>query len=231
MKKFLKILGIIFVGLILTIILGYYNFRYTAEDVVVKNNMTQDEYGWFVDVPNEQATIIMYQGALVDAKAYLPLAASIAEKGFDIYIMDSWFDLPIFGINQAQNIIDREPLQNVILMGHSLGGVVGSQVALSNSNIEGVVLLASYPAEGTDLSNSTMKVLSIVGNQDQVINRENYDNSEIRLPATTQKVVIDGGNHSQFGDYGFQKGDGIATISKEAQWQQVADEVCQMFSK
>ncbi|NLJ18671.1 alpha/beta hydrolase, partial [Globicatella sulfidifaciens] len=159
MKKFLKILGIIFVGLMLTIILGYYNFRYTAEDVVVKNNMTQDEYGWFVDVPNEQATIIMYQGALVDAKAYLPLAASIAEKGFDIYIMDSWFDLPIFGINQAQNIIDREQLQNVILMGHSLGGVVGSQVALSNSNIEGVVLLASYPAEGTDLSNSTMKVL------------------------------------------------------------------------
>lgn len=89
MKKFLKILGIIFVGLILTLILGYYNLRYTAEDVVVKNNMTQDEYGWFVDVPNEQATIIMYQGALVDAQAYLPLAASIAEKGFDIYIMDS----------------------------------------------------------------------------------------------------------------------------------------------
>nr|WP_276934550.1 alpha/beta hydrolase [Globicatella sulfidifaciens] len=128
MKNFLKILGIIFVGLMLTIILGYYNFRYTAEDVVVKNNMTQDEYGWFVDVPDvpdEHATIIMYQGALVDAKAYLPLAASIAEKGFDIYIMDSWFDLPIFGINQAQNIIDREQLQNVILMGHSFGGASG----------------------------------------------------------------------------------------------------------
>ena len=116
-------------------------------------------------------------------------------------------------------------------MGHSLGGVVASQAALSKSNIEGLVLLASYPAEGTDLSNSTMKVLSIVGNQDQVINRENYDNADIRLPAMTQKMVIDGGNHSQFGDYDFQKGDGVATINKENQWQQVADEVSQMFSK
>ena len=86
---------------------------------------------------------------------------------------------------------------------------------MSNSNIAGVVLLASYPAEGTDLSNSTMKVLSIVGNQDQVINRENYDNSEIRLPATTQKVVIDGGNHSQFGDYGFQKRSEERRVGKE----------------
>lgn len=116
-------------------------------------------------------------------------------------------------------------------MGHSLGGVVASQAALSNANIEGLILLASYPAEGTDLSNSTMKGLSIVGNQDQVINRENYDNSEIRLPATTQKVVINGGNHSQFGDYGFQKGDGIATVSKEDQWQQVAEKVNQLFIK
>jgi hypothetical protein len=32
---------------------------------------------------------------------------------------------------------------------------------------------------------------------------------------------MEGGNHAQFGDYGLQPGDGTASISPEAQWQQI----------
>ena len=42
-------------------------------------------------------------------------------------------------------------------------------------------------------------------------------NSLRRLPEGTSLKVIDGGNHAQFGHYGPQKGDGIATISREEQ--------------
>ena len=35
--------------------------------------------------------------------------------------------------------------------------------------------------------------------------------------ASEHKDKIDGGNHGQFGNYGQQKGDGIATISSEEQ--------------
>jgi hypothetical protein len=37
------------------------------------------------------------------------------------------------------------------------------------------------------------------------------------LPPQTRWVVIEGGNHSQFGYYGFQLGDNRATISRSAQ--------------
>ena len=44
-------------------------------------------------------------------------------------------------------------------------------------------------------------------------------------PADTEFIVIQGGNHGQFGDYGPQPGDNPATISAESQWQQVTDGV------
>jgi hypothetical protein len=37
------------------------------------------------------------------------------------------------------------------------------------------------------------------------------------LPDDTNWVLIDGGNHSQFGYYGSQLGDNAATISREQQ--------------
>lgn len=41
------------------------------------------------------------------------------------------------------------------------------------------------------------------------------------------KQVIKGGNHAQFGNYGLQKGDGQATISRKAQQQATAQAVRQ----
>ncbi|EMR73979.1 hypothetical protein MCGE09_00658, partial [Thaumarchaeota archaeon SCGC AB-539-E09] len=37
------------------------------------------------------------------------------------------------------------------------------------------------------------------------------------LPFETEIVLIEGGNHAQFGEYGAQNGDGIATIGSEEQ--------------
>jgi hypothetical protein len=41
------------------------------------------------------------------------------------------------------------------------------------------------------------------------------------LPSNAQFVAIQGGNHAQFGWYGAQSGDGIATISREEQQHQI----------
>ena len=41
------------------------------------------------------------------------------------------------------------------------------------------------------------------------------------LPADTHYVVIQGGNHAQFGDYGAQPGDNAATISRADQQTQI----------
>jgi hypothetical protein len=41
------------------------------------------------------------------------------------------------------------------------------------------------------------------------------------LPPDATIVVIEGGNHAQFGYYGIQTGDGKATISREDQQAQI----------
>ena len=43
------------------------------------------------------------------------------------------------------------------------------------------------------------------------------------VPSNTRYVVIEGGNHAQFGHYGPQKKDGQASIPKENQWKESAD--------
>jgi hypothetical protein len=50
---------------------------------------------------------------------------------------------------------------------------------------------------------------------------EPFDASRALLPADTTWVVIEGGNHAQFGDYGSQPGDNPATISAADQQTQV----------
>ncbi len=49
------------------------------------------------------------------------------------------------------------------------------------------------------------------------------------MPDDFTEVVIDGGNHSQFGDYGRQAGDGKASIREEKQWTEAAEAVKQFL--
>ncbi len=52
---------------------------------------------------------------------------------------------------------------------------------------------------------------------------DKFDASRTLLPADTTWVVIEGGNHAQFGDYGIQPGDNVATISAAEQQTQIVD--------
>jgi hypothetical protein len=100
-------------------------------------------------------------------------------------------------------------------MGHSLGGVFGSNYAFENENIDGIILLASYVIK--DFSTSSQSFLSITASEDLVLNQESYIDSLPLLPSMTTFVEIQGGNHGQFGDYGPQPKDGVATIDTTTQ--------------
>jgi hypothetical protein len=50
-----------------------------------------------------------------------------------------------------------------------------------------------------------------------------FDDARALLPVDTQYVVIQGGNHAQFGDYGVQPGDQEATITRLEQQKQIVD--------
>ncbi|APZ49370.1 hypothetical protein BW721_06565 [Jeotgalibaca sp. PTS2502] len=161
--------------------------------------------------------IIFYPGGKVDEEAYAPLMKGLAEVGYQVFLVEMPFNLAVFGTGAAEDIIVSHPeITNWYLVGHSLGGSMGAIFAEANSDkIKGLILLASYST--ADLSESGLAVMSIHGSQDGVLNMEKLAEYQPMLPADFEEVMIDGGNHGQFGDYGHQEGDGQASLSAKDQ--------------
>jgi len=64
-------------------------------------------------------------------------------------------------------------------------------------------------------------MLSVYGTEDGEVDklRSHAD----QRPQDYTEIVIEGGNHTQFGDYGTQEGDGVATISTQEQQEYTAE--------
>lgn len=160
---------------------------------------------------------ILYPGAKVEPGAYAPLSRAIAEKGYEVIILDMPFNIALLGQNKAEKAMkDYSNITHWVVGGHSLGGVVASKFATENNMVDGVVLLASYP-NNDNLKNMVKNVLSIWGSKDGVVNFKQLIESREKLPKDTTYVEIEGANHSQFGDYGLQEGDNEALITSEKQ--------------
>ena len=57
----------------------------------------------------------------------------------------------------------------------------------------------------------------------EVKSGKGLEDAEILLPDTTERIVVEGGNHAYFGNYGEQAGDGRAELTREEQPAQVVD--------
>ena len=86
-----------------------------------------------------------------------------------------------------------------------------------------MILLASYTVK--DLTKGNLKVLSIYGSNDKKINLKNYEKNKKLLPKDITEFIIEGGNHSNFGMYGFQKGDRMASITNIEQIEITANKI------
>lgn len=185
---------------------------------------TQDGFITFAPAGVTPTTgFVFYPGGRVDYRAYAPALRMIAEQGYLVALVKVNLNLAFFEINAADDVILAHPkVAHWAVGGHSLGGVAASSYAAAHlDSIDGLVLWASYPADDS-LTNATIRVISIYGTKDMA-GMEPFDRSRAQLPADTQFVVIDGGNHAQFGAYGPQAGDNPADISAEEQWKQVAE--------
>ncbi|HEO4613627.1 TPA: alpha/beta hydrolase [Streptococcus agalactiae] len=188
---------------------------------IAKTATNHKNYLLFRSKGKVKANIIFYQGALVEEEAYSQLARDLADKGYNTYILKTPLNLPVLSPHKAKTIINQNHLTNVYLAGHSLGGVVASQNA-KVAPVRGLILLASYPSRKSDLSHKKLRVLSITASNDHILNWEKYEEAKKRLPNSSTFRTIVGGNHSRFGNYGHQKGDGKATISHKSSEKQLA---------
>lgn len=188
---------------------------------IAKTATNHKNYLLFRSKGKVKANIIFYQGALVEEEAYSQLARDLADKGYNTYILKTPLNLPVLSPHKAKTIINQNHLTNVYLAGHSLGGVVASQNA-KVAPVRGLILLASYPSRKSDLSHKKLRVLSITASNDHILNWEKYEEAKKRLQNSSTFRTIVGGNHSRFGNYGHQKGDGKATLSHKSSEKQLA---------
>ena len=72
-----------------------------------------------------------------------------------------------------------------------------------------------------DLSGLEVPVTKLVATRDGLAKVAGVEANRHLLPASTRWVRIEGGNHSQFGWYGFQPGDRRADISASEQRRQM----------
>lgn len=166
-----------------------------------------------------QAGFIFYPGGLVPAEAYAPLMRRLAEAGVLCVVPEMPLRLAVLDMNAADGVAAQYPeITRWAIGGHSLGGAMAASYAAEHAaDFSALVLLAAY---STAEIPADMAVVSVYGNTDGVLNREKYAKYRGNLPEGTAEVILPGGNHAQFGDYGPQKGDGTATLSVEEQIEQ-----------
>ncbi|MCF0259343.1 MAG: alpha/beta hydrolase [Erysipelotrichaceae bacterium] len=188
------------------------------------------EEGWYFDGPGEGTAMIFYPGGLVEAEAYAPLMMDLADGGMDCFLIQQPFHLAFLGIDRAQKVIDdyKDSYSSWYMGGHSLGGVGASFFASSHlDELDGIALLASYST--VPLHKEGFKAVTIYGSNDHILDLQQLQDNLKNLPKDSEVIEIPGGNHCQFGDYGFQKGDGKASISAAEQQKTASDDILKAF--
>jgi hypothetical protein len=160
--------------------------------------------------------VIVYGGGKVDPLSY----AYLTELDANVFFVRFPFNLAVFSINRGERVIQSYPdISTWVVVGHSLGGSMGYVFSQNNDAVDGVVYLASYPTGATDRPS-----LAIFGTNDGLLQVDDY----LDRFSPGEVVLLDGGNHAGFGEYGDQSGDLLATISSLEQREFVLDQI-QMF--
>jgi hypothetical protein len=227
---------------------------YLPDKQTLPGTITIYEYRNYIEInptsnQYSKTGLVFYPGGLVDPHAYIqPLSRfAMTGKGHKVVIVKMPGNLAVLDGNKAAWIYDDFPdVQQWVIAGHSLGGVMAcSAVEKYPDFFKGIVLMAAYPQSSTNLKDWSGSVLSLRGQFDGLVDSLKLASAAGFLPpqvwinrlsdfpkGTVPKTVyftIPGANHGQFGNYGIQKGDGIATITHETQAEMVASLILEFF--
>lgn len=224
-KRKILVIVLMVIGLAFGSLVGYLSDSYgptetaiqaleSSPAVQVEDN--EDYQSFLPETQTRKTGIIFYPGGKVEADAYAPLLKKLADEGIPSYLVEMPFNLAVLDKNAADQVIETEKdVEDWYIAGHSLGGAMASSYAGKYSDkLVGLIMLAAYSTE--DLSSSSLNVLSIYGTEDEVLDLEKYQENQSLVPQI-QEVLLKGGNHAQFGNYGNQTGDGVAKITGDEQ--------------
>ncbi|WGM20543.1 alpha/beta hydrolase [Paenarthrobacter sp. OM7] len=159
--------------------------------------------------------LVFYPGARVEARAYVDILKPAVDAGVLVVILKTPLNLSLLDGNQARGAMVAHPeISTWTVGGHSLGGVSAGSFALSNRDVDGLLLYASYPLDSMR-DRTGLRVLSISGSEDGLSTPGKIDASRELLPRDAAFVEVQGGNHAFFGDYGPQPGDGEPGVGRD----------------
>lgn len=219
MSKSKKILKVLLLSLaIIVVILGsafyiwtrdYYHADETVTAVIANDDTIKTVGNLTILTPSSESDtgIIFYPGGKVEAIAYLPILEKLKDEGYTCVLVEMPFNLAFFNKDGADKVYNELPnIKNWYIAGHSLGGAMASNYASNNQDkVDGLILLGAY-IYGDYPSKDALTIYGTFNS-----------NLEENISYTDNIVIIEGGNHAQFGNYGRQKGDPDATISTEEQ--------------
>ncbi|QJR14878.1 alpha/beta hydrolase [Usitatibacter palustris] len=212
---------------------SYIAFRATDEAVAALASDTRvsvargDGYWSFQRAGGKPAEtgLLFFAGSMVDPVAYAPIARAAALAGFPVLLVE----LPyrgVFGGADGGEVIARgrsaqqqtPGVSKWVVAGHSRGGEVATRFVFHGApGLAGLVLVGTSHPRDFSLADTKLKVTKVLGTNDGISPLEKSEKNRHLLPATTRWVVIEGGNHSQFGWYRFQPGDHFASIGRDQQ--------------
>jgi hypothetical protein len=188
--------------------------------------------------------VLFYGAALVDPRAYSPLASTLADRyGLPVVVPVFEKDMPLnFGACSTGRLeLAQAAFPDVdswILTGHSMGGIAASADAWSMYNGEdpsalgGLVMLAAdvrqdFGCGELDFSLSGVPMASLTGSNDETLDRARFDgNKRLMTQNATCFLDILGGTHHGFGAYDsslradiLHMSDGKLEIPFESQWE------------
>lgn len=175
--------------------------------------------------------LIFYPGGMVEPRAYLPLAHAIAQEGYPVIIVKLPYRTAALAEQEAavhayvREIIGDNIIRHWAIGGHSRGAALATHFAHQfSSRVSALILLGTtHPKEAKwSLAHLNLPVTKVYGTRDGIADAETILTNRSFLPPQSGFIAIEGGNHSQFGYYGFQLGDEQATINRTEQQDEVA---------
>ena len=166
---------------------------------------------------------IFYPGGRIDPRGYASLLHPIAAEGYLVVVPEMPINMAIFDTDVADEIIAAHPeIAHWVIGGHSVGGTAAAiYTAHHPENIAGLAIWASYPADSSDLSTVDIPVISMYGSLEERVTDESVGARKHLLPADTQYIKIEGGDHHQFGSYVIKPEEHLATLPRAEQHAQI----------
>ena len=193
------------------------------DDYKISVEETKDQFFFKPKNSKSDLEIIFFQGGLTDPKSYAPLCRKIAENGYKVHLIKMNWRLPQNDYNKILSMFEFDK-NSFVIGGHSQGGKMAAQFVYENPKaLKGLFLIGTSHPRDIDLSKLKIPTIKLYAENDGLASVEEVLENKNKLPENTRLIMIEGGNHSQFGYLGKILTDNNPDIDLEEQQNQTVD--------